>query len=120
MQFEESVWELQPETPVQEKLWSQILADIDAISDHRMIRLENALGEPPIYIYVIIFGLLVTMACFGAYRPQGVLIVLVSLYTVFVGLVLYLILALSDPFQGVGVEPTTFELLVEGMQAREK
>ena len=32
------------------------------------------------------------------------------------GLVLYLILALSDPFQGgIGVGPTTFEHLVEKM-----
>jgi hypothetical protein len=58
------------------------------------------------------------MACFGAYQPQGPLIVLVSLYTVFVGLVLYLILTLSDPYQGIGVDPTTFEFMVEKMQAR--
>ena len=118
-QLEESVWKLQPETPMQEKLWSQVLSDIDAISDHRLVRLENALAEPPLYLYVIVFGLLVTMACFGAYQPQGPLVVLVSLYTVFVGLVLYLVLALSDPFQGgIGVDPATFELLVEVMQAR--
>jgi len=116
---EESVWKLEPANPVQEKLWSQILADIDSLSDYRLIRLDNALGEPPIYIYVIIFGLLVTMACFGAYRPQGPLIILVSLYTMFVGLVLYLILALSDPFQGeVGVDPETLELLVQAMQSQ--
>jgi hypothetical protein len=118
-ELEASVWKLEPAGPVQEKLWSQILADVDAISDHRLVRLENSLAEPPVYIYVIIFGLLVTMACFGAYQPQGPLIVLVSLYTVFVGLVLYLILALSDPFQGgIGVGPETFELLLEKMQAR--
>jgi hypothetical protein len=55
------------------------------------------------------------MACFGAYRPQGLL---VCMYTLFVGLVLYLILALSDPFQGgFGVDPTTFEYQVEKMRA---
>ena len=58
------------------------------------------------------------MACFGTYRPQVPLVALVSMYTLFVGLLLYLILALSDPFQGgMGVEPTTFEHLVEKMQA---
>ena len=116
-QLEASVWELQPTTPIQEKLWSQILADIDALSDHRLVRLDNALAEPPVYLYVIIFGLLITMACFGAYRPQGPLIVLVSLYTVFVGLVLYLILTLSDPYQGIGVDPTTFEFMIQKMQS---
>ena len=57
------------------------------------------------------------MACFGTYRPQTPVVALVSMYTLFVGLVLYLILALSDPFRGgIGVDPTTFEHLVEKMQ----
>ena len=71
-----------------------------------------------IYVNVMIFGFLVTMACFGAYRPQPPLVVLVSLYTVFVGLVLYLVLQLSDPFRGdIGVAPTSFEYLVETLQS---
>ena len=57
---------------------------------------------------------MITMACFGVYRPQAPLIVLVTLYMIFVGLALYLVLALSDPFQsGIGVAPTSFEYLVE-------
>jgi ABC-type tungstate transport system substrate-binding protein len=80
--------------------------------------LDSSLAKPPIYVPVIIFGFLVTMACFGVYRPQAPLVVLVSLYTVFVGLVLYLVLALSDPFQGdIGVAPTSFEYLVETLQS---
>jgi hypothetical protein len=40
-------------------------------------------------------------------------------YTLFVGLVLYLILALSDPFQrGTGVDSTTFEYLVGKKRAK--
>jgi ABC-type multidrug transport system fused ATPase/permease subunit len=117
MQFEESVWNMKPATPLQEKLWSQILTDIDAMSDYRLSRLNNALAKPPAYINVIIFGFLVTMAFFGAYRPQVPLVALVSLYTVFVGLVLYLTLALSDPFQS-GFDPTTFEQLIEKLRAK--
>jgi len=118
-QLMDSVWRLEPATPIQEKLWSQILTDIDAISDNRWIRLDNALAEPPVYIYAIIFGFLVTMAIFGAYRPQAPLVALVSLYTMFIGLVLYLILAVSDPFQGgLGVHPIPFELLLETLRAR--
>ncbi len=117
-QLAEGVIKLKPATPTQEKLLSNILADIDALSDYRFIRLDSALAQPPVYVYVIIFGFLVTMACFGAYRPQPPLVVLVSLYTVFVGLVLYLVLALSDPFQGdIGVAPTSFEYLVETLQS---
>jgi hypothetical protein len=83
-----------------------------------MIRLDNALAEPPVYVLVIIFGFIVTTPCFGAYRPQAPVVALVLLYTVFVGLVLYLILTLSDPFQGIGVQPTSFERLVETLQSK--
>ena len=58
------------------------------------------------------------MACFGPYQPQTPLVVLVSFYTVFVGLVLFLIVKLSDPFQGdISVDPTSLEYLVEQLQA---
>ena len=51
-------------------------------------------------------------------RPQAPLVVLVFLYTVFVGLVLYLVLVLSDPFRGeIGIAPTPFEYLVETLQS---
>ena len=117
-QLTDTLMNLEPATSNQKTLWSFIVADIDALSDHRLIRLDAALTKPPVYVYVIIFGFLVTMACFGAYRPQGPLVALVSLYTVFVGLVLFLIMKLSDPFQGdIGVNPTAFEYLVETLQS---
>jgi len=117
-QFRDTVMNLELATPAQEKLWSLIVADSDALSDYRVTRLNAALAAPPFYVNVIIFGFLITMATFGAYRPQTTLIMLVSLYTVFVGLVLYLILALSDPFQGdIGIAPTVFEHLVETLQS---
>jgi hypothetical protein len=117
-QFTDRVMELEPATAIQKQLLSRILADLDTASDYRLIRLDNALAEPPVFIYVVFFGFLITMACFGTYRPQVPLVVLVSLYTIFVGFMLYLILALSDPFQsGIGVGPTTFEHLVEKLQS---
>jgi len=117
-QISHSIIELDPNTEVQKELWSRLLSDLDAVSNYRLIRLDNALAKPPVYVYTVIFGFLVTMACFGVYLPQPRLVALASLYTVFVGLVLYLILALSDPFQGgFGVSPDTFEHLVETLQS---
>ena len=111
------VMELQPSTPVQEQLWTRLLTDLDAISDHRLVRLDNALAEPPVFVYVVIFGFVITMACFGAYRPQPPLVALVALYTLFIGFVLYLVIALSDPYRGgFGVTPTVFETMVEKLR----
>ncbi len=117
-QLTEAVSKLNPTTPLQEKLWSRILADVDLMSDYRMSRLDTALARPPVYAIVIIFGFFVTMACFGAYRPQAPLVGLVLLYTIFIGLVLFLILTLSDPFQGIGVQPDSFEKIAEIMRSR--
>ena len=113
-----TVSKLKPTTPRQEMLWSRIMADVDQISYYRLARLDTALAEPPVYVIVILFGFFVTMACFGAYQPQGPLVVLVLLYTVFVGLVLFLILTLSDPYQGIGVQPDSFEHSLEIMRSR--
>jgi len=108
---------MKPDTAAQHELWIRIQADLDAVSDHRLVRLDNALAEPPVYLYVVYFGFLLTMVCFGIYRPQPPLLILVSLYTTFIGLVLYLILALSDPFQGgLGVSPDTFRQILETMR----
>jgi hypothetical protein len=117
-QMAKGVLSLKPATPIKEKMVWYIMDDIDALSDHRVIRLDAALAKTPVYLYVIIFGFLVTMVCFGVYRPQAPLIVLVTFYTIFVGLVLYLILALSDPFQsGIGISPAPFAYLVETLQS---
>ena len=60
------------------------------------------------------------MVCFGLYRPLGPLVVLVSLYVFFVGLVLYLILAFSDPFQGIpGVDTAPLDYPIDRMKNRE-
>ena len=70
-------------------------------------------------MYVLIFGVIVTMAFCGAYRPRAPLLMLVFSSSLFVGLALFLIVKLSDPFQGdIGIDPTVFEHLVETLQSR--
>jgi hypothetical protein len=117
-QFTEKVIELKPTNSIQKEVRSHILADIDTMSDYRLIRLNHSMAKPPVYVLVIIFGFLVSMACFGAYQPNLPLITLVSLCTLFIGMVFYLILAMSDPFQGAtNIDPTPFEYLIEALES---
>jgi hypothetical protein len=117
-QFTEKVIELKPTNSIQKEVRSHILADIDTMSDYRLIRLNHSMAKPPVYVLVIIFGFLVSMACFGAYQPNFPLIVLVSLCTLFIGMVLYLILAMSDPFQGrIIIDPTSIANLIEALES---
>ena len=57
----EAVMNLEPATSIKKELLSFIVADLDVLSDHRLIRLKNAVEKPPVFVYVIIFGFLVTM-----------------------------------------------------------
>ena len=88
--------------------------DLDSISDARQARLVAAVAEPPVYFFVILLGFLITMVILGAlFEPQPLVIGLSMLYASFVGLVLYLILAMSDPLHGgLNIEPRQLEHLI--------
>ena len=104
---------LEDRTELQGILRSRIIADVDIVSDLRLSRLEQALAKPPLFLIVVMFGFLTSMVCFGPHQPSRVTLVLLSFYTLLVGLVVYVILAYSDPFQGaIGVEPTSLEFIL--------
>ena len=117
-QIAERTLSLQPSNPKQEKLWSRILSDISIFSDHRLIRLDKSLAAPPVFIYVVMIGYLISLGFFGIYPAQVRLVVSVSICSVFVGSIVYLVLALSDPFQGAfRSDPAVFEHLLATLQA---
>lgn len=120
-QLETAVLNLEATDTIKENMWARIIANVDLISDFRVSRLQQALAQPPFFLIVVLFGFFVTMVCFGLYRPIAPLVVLVTLYVFFVGLVVYLILAFSDPFQGVpGVDATPLEYAISRMEEYEQ
>lgn len=112
-----SVLLLESDDRIENSSWKRISADIDLMSDYRLARLQGALTMPPFFLLVVIFGIIVVMVCLGVYPPSHSLVVLVSIYLSFVGLVVYLILALSNPFQGMlGVDTVPLEHVLKKMQ----
>lgn len=115
--IELEVVQLEATSFIQERSWDRIIGDIDLISDYRLSRLEQALAPPPFFLIVVVFGFFVTMVCLGLHEPAGPLVVLVAFYMAFVGLVIYLILAFSDPFQGMpGVDTAPLEYVLRDMR----
>lgn len=113
-QLEYETLHLEDETELQGILRSRIISDVDLISDLRLIRLEQALAKPPLFLIVVFFGFLTTMVCFGPHEPNRLTLGLMSLYTQLIGLVIYLILAYSDPFQGsTGIDPTSLQFVLD-------
>jgi hypothetical protein len=117
-QLEDAVLDLKATGATQETLWSRAIVDVDTISDYRLSRLQQARQQPSLVLIVVVFGYLVTMVYFGVYRPHRAVVWLISFYTVFVGVVIYLILAMSDPFQGVtAIDAAPLEYVLETMRA---
>lgn len=116
-QLENEVLHLEDNSEVQGILRSRIIADVDMVSDLRLSRLEQAFDKPPLFLVVVVFGFLITMVCFGPHDPNRLTLVLLSFYTLLIGLVIYLILAYSDPFQGsTGIEPASLEYILQQMK----
>jgi hypothetical protein len=115
-----AVLDLQPTGTAQETLQSRIIADIDRIAGFRQSRLQQAREKPSAVLIVVLFGFLITMVYFGIYQPRAALISLLSLYTVFVGVVIYLMLAMGDPFQGATfIDAGPLEYVLETMRAEQ-
>ena len=118
-QIEEAVLNLETTNVPQETLRSLMIEDVDLISDYRLSRKQQAREQPPFFIIIVLFGFLVTMVCFGLYRPVNVLVVLMSLHALLVGLSISLTLSLSDPFEGMlGIDPRPFEEVLEFMSSQ--
>lgn len=117
-QLEDAVLALKATNATQETLQPRIIADMDMISDYRLSRLQQARERPSFVLIVVFVGYLVTMVYFGVYRPRFVVVALISFYALFVGVVIYLILAMSDPFHGAtAIDSAPLEYVVEAMKA---
>jgi hypothetical protein len=114
LQLEYEVLYLEDETEVQQILRPRIISDVSLVYELRLTRLEQALAKPPLFLIVVVFGFLITMACFGPHPPNRLTVGLLAMYTSLIGLVIYLILAFSDPFQGsTGIDPASLKYVLE-------
>ena len=49
-QLETTALNLEATTPIEEKMWTRVIANIDLISDFRLSRLQQALAQPPFFL----------------------------------------------------------------------
>lgn len=117
-QMEDGVLGIEATSPMQKTMLSRLVADMDMMSDHRMSRLVQAREEPTVVVFVAFFGYLASMAYFGIYAPRPILVGLISLYTAFVGVSIYLVLAMGHPFLGpTAIDAAPLEYALEIMSA---
>jgi hypothetical protein len=116
-ELEDAVLRMEATHAIQETLRTRLIADVDKVSAFRISRLQQAREAPSLVLIVVFIGYLITMVYFGIYKPRRVFVYLLSLYTVFVGIVVYMILALYTPFQGAAsVDSAPLHLVLEAMR----
>ncbi len=124
MQFEKiykKVHELETTNSQQVILKSAMLADIDEVSDYLQVRLYSAQQEPLNLIYTTLFGILAVMILFSVYPPNRLNLVFVSVYNIFLGLILYFVLMMGNPLRGpLQIKPKAFELLQHTIELNEE
>ena len=110
------ILDLNPSTPRQTALRATLLADIRQISGLRRIR-ENASnnGLNPLFLFAALIGIVLTGIAYFTFIPNFVTLTLISIFGAYTGLVLFFIVAFSNPFAPPGnISPSAFKSLVAG------
>ena len=101
----------------QNQLKSNLIVDIDEISDFMQVRIYKTRPEVPYLLYIALFGFGVVMIFFSVYNTDRVSISLISLYNSFIGLILYFIILMNNPFIGpIQIQPESFKILYEAVE----
>ncbi|WP_108446697.1 DUF4239 domain-containing protein [Halomonas denitrificans] len=114
----EAILDLVPESLRQEALRDIMVAQARELSELRINRETAALiGTNELFFFAAITGIVVMSIGYFPFPPTPVNLTLLLLFGVYTGLVLYFIVAFSNPFSAPGfVEPLRFERLLEAMR----
>jgi hypothetical protein len=90
---------------------------LDEAENARNLRLFDAVGTfLPLFWYAAIIGYVITITTLCVKPPDGLRRTLLFLYGCMVGVVLYGILVMTQPYSlGAGVDPSVFQRLLEAM-----
>ena len=105
---------LAPQGLFQSDLRAQMIQDWDIVSRSRIARVSFAVyGVPAFLMGICIAGFFFAVAPYFAFTPKAANLFLISLHAFFNGLIIYLILAVANPFsQPARIEPAVFEMLM--------
>ena len=108
LEVEDGILAINTESQYQQDLKARLLKDIDEISDHRAARLYAGNVSLDWFIVVVLIGFLISsfLLCVNPARLST--LIFISCYSTFIGLVLYSIVDLNQPYHGlthVSVKP---------------
>ena len=111
----DAILDLEPQTAKQSDLRSHMLKNIQRIAELRRARGNASLYLMSGFFWVAsVAGLILIAMSYAVYPPKPLNLVLLSLYSVFSGLIMFIIFAHADPYSSPGaLPPAAFQDLLE-------
>lgn len=100
-EFEDGIIRLKADTTEQLILKDRLINDVDQLSDHRNVRIATGNVTMPWFLTVVIIGFLMSTFLFSVQPMNFSTYIFFSFYAAFVGLILYSIIALNQPYKGL-------------------
>ena len=110
---------LQPKNNDQEDLRAKMLTDWDTVSEfHVRLRTIAEYEAPGFFWVVIISGFLLVVVPFYVYSPSIANLAMLSTYSAFNGLVMYVVFSIANPFTGaLAIDSNILENLLATMRS---
>lgn len=108
LEVEDGILNLNPESQYQQDMKERLLKDIDEISDHRSARIFSGNVSLTWFIVVVLIGFFISCFLLCVHPVRLSTLVFISCYSTFIGIVLYSIVTLNQPYHGlthVSVKP---------------
>lgn len=108
----ELVYKLTAVDKNQQKLKEDIINEINEVSKLMQIRVFSKQTLTPILIYILGIGLAFIWVFFSVYKPNTISLVFLSLYNIYIAVLIYFIFMLSNPLVGnLKIEPHSYNVL---------
>ena len=96
----------------EEKIKNDIIEDINKISQLMQVRIYSQYTLTPLLIYILCIGLIFMWVFFTVYNLDIISLSFLSLYNIFIAILIYLVFMLSNPLIGpLKIEPHAFNIL---------
>lgn len=111
--------DLSPANLRQETLRDNILSSIDTIAENRDLREHHAKSSlGALFWGVALVGVVLVSVGYYPFEPKRDHLVLLGVFAVYTGLILFTIYAMSNPYSGPGaLEPTLFQDLIKEIES---
>jgi len=82
------------------KLKDDMIEDVNQINQLMQVRIYSQYAVTPYLIYILLFGLILVWVFFSVYKLDFVSLLFLSLYNIFISVLIYFIFMLSNPLIG--------------------